>query len=103
MRAAFIFWVLPVGFLALWYGLSANDYNMGTLVFSRAMHDHVMGLYASTLGMERDALPPLLARALVVDSLFVAAIVAFRKRKVLVPWVKAKFQPLRDKMSGQVA
>jgi len=76
--------------LGIWYGLAANDF--GYVFFSREIHDEVFGIYAAALGMEPEALPPLVLRAIIVDTMFVLAFIAFRRRKVLIPWVKAKFE-----------
>ena len=66
---------------------------MGTRMFSREMHDLVFALYGKLLGMEPEALPPLVAKAVVVDSLIVLAIAAFRWRKNWWPKVSQYFRP----------
>ena len=73
--------------MGTWYGLSANDINFGTFLFSRQMHDLTFQIYAQTLGVEVSELPGLLFNALIFDSLLIAAIVAYRKRAVLMPHV----------------
>lgn len=93
MRILLILWFVPVVLLGLWYGLSVNDWNFGTRLFSREMHDLVFGLYGRVLGMQPEALPPLLARAVALDSLVVFAIVAFRWRARWWPTVKAYLRP----------
>ena len=93
MRVLLFLWFVPIVLLGAWYGLSANDWNMGTRMFSREMHDLVFGLYGKLLGMEPEALPPLVAKAVAVDSLIVLAIAAFRWRKKWWPSVSAYFRP----------
>ncbi len=81
MRSFLYLWVLPMSLFGTWYGLSYNDLHGGMWFFSRAMHDKVMLVYAAPLGMDPADLPPLLLRALIVDTMLVAAIMAYRHRK----------------------
>ena len=90
MRLFLILWLGRLTLLGIWYGLASNDF--GYVFFTREIHDKVFGIYAAALGMEPEALPPLVLRAIIVDTLFVLAFIAFRRRKILVPWVKAKFE-----------
>ncbi|MDD9909992.1 MAG: DUF6105 family protein [Ahrensia sp.] len=91
MRLFLILWIGPLALLGLWYGLSVNDINFGYLILSREIHDQVFEIYGNILGMEPEALPPLLLRAIIVDTLLVLAFIAFRRRKTLIPWIKARF------------
>ena len=93
MRVLLILWFVPVVLIALWYGLSVNDWHLGTRILSREMHDLVFGLYGRLLGVQPESLPPLLARAVAFDSLVVFAIVAFRLRANWWPSVKAYLRP----------
>ncbi len=81
MRSFLYLWVLPMSLFGTWYGLSYNDMHGGMWFFSRAMHDQVMLVYATPLGLDPADLPPLLLRALIVDTMLVAAIMAYRYRK----------------------
>lgn len=96
MRLFLILWLTPISFIALWYGLSAHDLSFGMRVFSRETHDVVFAIYSQALGVEPEALPPLLLRALIIDTVLVLAILGYRKRAVLVPWVRAKWGDLRS-------
>ena len=71
----------------------ANDWHMGTRIFSRELHDLVFGLYGKMLGMDPKELPGLLAKAVAFDSLIVLAIVAFRMRKKWWPAVSNLMRP----------
>ena len=93
MRILLILWFVPVALLGVWYGLSVNDWHMGTRIFSRELHDLVFGLYGKLLGMQPEELPPVLARAIALDSLVVFAIVAFRMRARWWPTVKSYLRP----------
>ena len=83
MRTFLYLWILPMSLFGVWYGLSANDWNLGMWFFSREIHDEVMTLYAATLGVRAEAMPGLLARALVIDTLLVMTIMCWRHRVVL--------------------
>jgi hypothetical protein len=93
MRYFLLFWLLPVGFLVAWLQLSANDVSFGTVFFSRQMYDLVFGIYAEILGVDPAILPPMIYKALIVDTGILAAIVAFRRRKSIVAWINARRQP----------
>ncbi|MBB3951121.1 DUF6105 family protein [Aureimonas jatrophae] len=92
MRWFLLMWFAPMSFLALWLGLASNDINFGMLFFSRALYDHVFGLYAAALGVAPETLPPLVVRALVLDSLIVLSIFAFRRRRAIAAWFVAQRQ-----------
>lgn len=92
MRVLLFLWFVPIVLLGTWYGLSVNDWHLGTRMFSREMHDLVFGLYGRMLGMQPEALPPLVAKAVVMDSLIVLGIAAFRWRKNWWPKVSQYFR-----------
>lgn len=86
MRYLLIFWAAPMGFFWGWYFLSLNDVNLGTQFFSRQMHDLVFNVYGHVLDMDPQALPLLVARACVVATLIIFALLAFRRRKQIAAW-----------------
>ncbi len=88
MKAVLLFWGLPVSFLGLWYGLSANDLGFGLWFFSREMHDLVFTLYGDILGIAPEAIPPLVARAIVLDTFLVFGILAFRRRRAIAAFLR---------------
>ncbi len=49
-------------------------------------HDLVFEIYGNILGLPPESLPPLVARAIAVDSLIVFAILGFRKRRQIYAW-----------------
>lgn len=77
----------------VWFVFSRNDWNFGTFVLSRSMHDQFLGVYANLLGVEISELPSMLLKGLMFDGLLVGSFIAFRKRKVLVPWMREQFVP----------
>lgn len=91
MRLFLILWLGPIATLGLWYGLASNDLHFGIFIFSREIHDEVFRIYGAALGMAPESLPPLVAKAIVVDSFVLLAIIAFRKRKILLPWFQEKY------------
>ncbi|EKF19560.1 DUF6105 family protein [Nitratireductor pacificus] len=90
MRYLLLFWALPMGLFWGWYGLSYHDINFGLGFFSREMNDLLFRLYGDILGIEPETIPPLVARACVVDSFLLLGIVAFRRRKAIRAWLKEK-------------
>jgi hypothetical protein len=90
MKWFLIFWAGPIVFLAGWYWLSYYDISFGIYMFSRQVHDLTFQIYGNVLGIPPDSIPPLVARAIAVDSLVVFAILAFRKRKSIISWWLAR-------------
>ncbi|WP_159586437.1 DUF6105 family protein [Chelativorans xinjiangense] len=87
MRYILIFWALPMSLIWGWYFLSLNDINFGFVMLTRQVHDLVFEIYGQILGIEPSALPPLLVRACVVDTVILMAILAFRRRRAIRAWI----------------
>lgn len=79
MRAILFIWVAPVAFLVVWFVLAANDWNMGTIMFSRANYDLVLSLYANLLGIEPHSVPTMIAKIAAFDLALVAAFFGWRR------------------------
>ncbi|MFK3778392.1 DUF6105 family protein [Agrobacterium sp. NPDC089420] len=90
MKWFLILWAGPVALLAGWYWLSYYDMSFGFYMLTRQTHDLVFEIYGNILGLPPESLPPLVARAIAVDSLIVFAIVAFRKRKQIAAWWRGR-------------
>lgn len=86
MKWFLILWAGPVLLLTSWYGLSYYDLSFGFYMLTRHSHDLVFQVYGNILGIPPETIPPLVARAMVVDSLIVFAIIAFRKRRQIAAW-----------------
>ncbi|MEW9523176.1 hypothetical protein MRBLRH8O_000970 [Agrobacterium radiobacter] len=86
MKWFLILWAGPVALLGSWYWLSYYDMSFGFYMLTRQTHDLVFEIYGNILGLPPESLPPLVARAIALDSLIVFAILAFRKRKQIVAW-----------------
>ena len=100
MRTWLKIWSVPIIFLVAWFVLSKNDWNFGTYLFSREMHDEFFRVYAEILGVEVDALPGLALKAAIFDSWIIVAFIAYRKRKVLFPYLRRKGSQFIDWVRG---
>ena len=96
MKWFLLAWIIPVTLLGGWYGLSYHDIHFGFVMLSRRAHDLVFQIYGQMLGMPPEAIPPLLLKAIVVDSLIVLAIVAFRYRKDIANWWRERRGAYQD-------
>ena len=86
MKLLLILWAGPVLLLGSWYGLSYYDMSFGFFMLTRQTHDLVFEIYGNILGLPPESLPPLVARAIAVDSLIVFVILGFRKRRQIYAW-----------------
>lgn len=86
MKWFLFLWAGPVALLFGWYFLSLNDMSFGIFMLTREAHDLVFRIYGNILGIDPALLPPMVMRAIAVDSLFVVALVAFRRRKTIAAW-----------------
>lgn len=86
MKYIFAAWATPLVLFWGWYFLSLNDMNFGYVMLSRQLHDLVFELYGEMLGIDPATIPWLVAKACMVDTLLIAAIWAFRRRRELVAW-----------------
>jgi hypothetical protein len=93
MRWILIFWAMPLAVLGTWYGLSYNDINFGYLILSRQMNEFVFQLYGQMLGLPPEDIPGLVLRAIIVDSLLLFGILAFRRRKQIAAWWASRQKP----------
>ena len=92
MKWFLILWAFPIALLGSWYGLSYYDMNFGIFMLTREVHDLVFQIYGNILGVPPESLPPLVLRAIIVDSFIVLGIIAFRRRKQISAWWKARHQ-----------
>lgn len=90
MKWFLILWAGPVALLGSWYWLSYYDMSFGFFMLTRQTHDLVFQIYGNILGLPPESLPPLVARAVAVDSLIVFAILGFRKRKQIAAWWRGR-------------
>lgn len=90
MKWILFFWAAPLAILGGWYYLSYYDINFGYIMLSRPMHDLVFQIYGNVLGIAPESIPPLVLKAVCVDSLILFGIVAFKRRKAIVAWWQAR-------------
>ena len=88
MRWVFAAWALPMGIFWGWYFLSLNDMNFGYVMLTRQVHDLLFQLYGEMLGVEPTTIPPLVAKACILDTLLILAIWAFRRRLAIAAWFR---------------
>lgn len=86
MKYVLGFWAVPMGLFWGWYFLSLNDINFGYLVLSRQLHDFFFQMYGDILGIDPKSIPPMVARACVLDTFLLLGIWAFRRRRELMAW-----------------
>ncbi|MEM6461029.1 MAG: DUF6105 family protein [Pseudomonadota bacterium] len=102
MKWFLILWFVPVTFIGVWYGLSYHDMNFGFIMLSRQVHDLVFQIYGDMLGIPPADIPPLVLKAIILDSAIVLGIAAFRWRRSIAARIKARFgsseedQPVND-------
>ena len=81
-------WFVPLGVFWGWYFAAKAD--LGLVFFSRAVFDQTFWIYGQMLGMEPEAIAPLIAKACVIDSLIVGGIYAFARRKRITAWYRER-------------
>ncbi|CAK7255703.1 MULTISPECIES: DUF6105 family protein [unclassified Shinella] len=92
MKWFLILWAGPIALLGSWYGLSYYDMSFGFFMLTRDAHDLVFQIYGHILGIPPEDLPPLVLRAIIVDSFLVLGIIAFRRRGKIAAWWQARRQ-----------
>ncbi|WFR96533.1 DUF6105 family protein [Rhizobium tumorigenes] len=90
MKWFLLFWGGPIFFLGSWYWLSYYDISFGIFMYTREVHDLTFQVYGKVLGLPPESIPPLVLRAIIIDSLVVFALIGFRKRKLIVAWWQAR-------------
>jgi hypothetical protein len=86
MRSILLFWGLPLGLFWAWFGLSYYDISFGYAFLSRSAHDYAFGFYGAILGIDPAIIPPLVAKACVVDTAIIFGIFGLRRRKQIMAW-----------------
>lgn len=89
-------WAAPMALIGSWYTLSYYDLNFGTRFLSRDLHDLVFIVYGNLLGIAPEAVPPLVMKAILVDTALVVGILVLRRKGyTLFSWLRSLFS--RDK------
>lgn len=100
MKWFLILWAGPIALLGGWYGLSYYDMSFGFFMLTRDAHDLVFQIYGHILGIPPEDLPPLVLRAIIVDSFLVLGIIAFRRRGKIAAWWQARRQSAPDALAS---
>ncbi len=90
MRYLFAAWAAPLVLFWGWFFLSLNDMNFGYVMLTRRMHDFVFQIYGQILGIDPATIPSLVAKACVFDSMFLAALYAYRRRRQIMAWWRGR-------------
>jgi Family of unknown function (DUF6105) len=96
MRYILIFWAGPMSFFWGWYFLSLHDFGNGSGFFSRQMHEMVFNIYGSILDMDPSVIPGHAARACVFDTVLIFGIIAYRKRRQIMDYIRALRAPAQE-------
>ena len=99
MRWILAAWALPLVAFWGWYFLSSYNLHFGYVMLTRDVHDIVFEIYGETLGIDPALLPGLVARACILDTMLLFAILAFRRRAHLSGWLKG----IHARYSGGIA
>ncbi len=92
MRWVIAAWALPMGIFWGWYFLSLYDINFGYIMLTKEVHDLFFQLYGDAIGIDPKTIPPVVAKACILDTFLILGIWAFRRRVPLTGWLRAKWQ-----------
>ena len=81
MKIFLVLWIMPIVLLGSWYGLSYYDINFGYRILTRDLHDLVFTIYGNLLGMPPESIPPLVLKAIVLDSFLVVGFIVIKRRR----------------------
>jgi hypothetical protein len=81
MKVFLILWVTPIVLLGSWYGLSYYDMNFGFRILSRDLHDLVFTIYGNLLGIPPESIPPLVLKAIILDTFLVIGFIVLKRRR----------------------
>ena len=102
MRWILAAWALPLGVFWGWYFLSAYNLHFGYVMLTRQAHDLLFQLYGQMLGVEPATIPPLVAKACILDTILILAIWAFRRRKEIAAWFAARRASMSERALRRV-
>lgn len=102
MRWVFAAWALPMGIFWGWFFLSYYDMNFGYVMLTRQVHDLLFELYGQMLGVEPATIPPLVAKACILDTAIILAIWAFRRRREIAAWFSARRASMSERTLRRV-
>ena len=81
MKVFLVLWIIPIVLLGGWYGLSYYDINFGYRILSRELHDLVFVIYGNILGIPPESIPPLVLKAVILDTVLVVGFIVVKRRR----------------------
>ncbi|WP_417435288.1 DUF6105 family protein [Hoeflea sp.] len=81
MKVFLVLWIMPIVLLGSWYGLSYYDINFGYRILSRELHDLVFTIYGNLLGIPPETIPPLVLKAIILDTFLVIGFIVIKRRR----------------------
>lgn len=81
MKVFLVLWVTPIVLLGGWYGLSYYDISFGYRILSRDLHDLVFTIYGNLLGIPPESIPPLVLKAIILDTFLVIGFIVIKRRR----------------------
>ncbi|MBC7281547.1 DUF6105 family protein [Hoeflea sp.] len=81
MKVFLILWIIPIVLLGSWYGLSFYDINFGFRILTRELHDLVFTIYGNILGIPPESIPPLVLKAIILDTFLVVGFIVLKRRR----------------------
>ena len=89
MKVFLILWIIPIVLLGTWYGLSFYDINFGFHILTRDLHDLVFTIYGNILGIPPESIPPLVLKAIILDTFLVIGFIVIKRRRKQI-WVAVR-------------
>lgn len=107
MKVFLILWIIPIVLLGGWYGLSFYDINFGFRILTRELHDLVFTIYGNMLGIPPESIPPLVLKAIILDTFLVLGFIVIKRRRKqiwssmrrLVGWTEERDLPITNASS----
>lgn len=81
MKVFFFLWIMPIVLLGSWYGLSYYDISFGYRILTRDLHDLVFTIYGNLLGIPPETIPPLVLKAIILDTFLVIGFIVIKRRR----------------------
>jgi len=101
MKYVFFAWAIPMSIFWGWYFVSYYDLGANYFMLSRAGNDLVFNIYGEILQMDPAGIPWIVGKACILDTLLIAAIWAFRRRREISAWWTNRRERLQAGAIGQ--
>lgn len=101
MKYVFFAWAIPMSIFWGWYFISYYDLGAGYFMLSRGGNDLVFRIYGEILNMDPTMIPRMVGKACIVDTLLIAAIWAFRRRREIAGWWYGRRERITEAAIGR--